>query len=57
MAGSTHCTVALCQATAKPLDVAYNLSKITEGMRKVAGAASSSSQSMLLLLVLILHVI
>jgi len=38
MAGSTHCTVALCQATSKPLDVAYNLSKITEGMRRAAGA-------------------
>ena len=41
MAGSiTYCTVALCQATVKPLDVVYNLSKITEGMKRAAGGGA-----------------
>ena len=37
---STYCTVALFQGTAKPLDILYNLNKITEGMRRAAGAGA-----------------
>ena len=40
MAGSTQCTVALCQAAVKPLDVVHNLGKITEGIKRAAGAGA-----------------
>ena len=40
MAGSTQCNVALCQAAAKPLDVVHNLAKITEGIKRAAGAGA-----------------
>ena len=40
MALTTQCTskVALCQARAKPLDVAYNVSKVIDGMKTAAMA-------------------
>jgi len=40
MAGSTCCTVALFQGTAKPLDVHYNVGKIMVGMRRAAAAGA-----------------
>ena len=40
MALSTECTVVLCQASGKPLDVAYNVSKVIDGIKKAAMAGA-----------------